>query len=64
MRTIEANASFTSKRSMSLILSPLSERILFVAGTGPVSMIVGSVPTLHVARILALGFNPRAVPKS
>ena len=56
--TTEANASFTSKRSMSLMDMPLSARIFSVTGTGPVSMMVGSVPILAVALMRARGFNP------
>ena len=37
---------------------PLSRRIFSVTGTGPVSMIVGSVPILAVALIRARGFRP------
>ena len=36
---------------------PLSRRIFSVTGTGPVSMIVGSVPILAVALIRARGFR-------
>ena len=45
-RTTAAKASFTSKRSMSPIPIPAAASTRSVAGTGPVSMIVGSVPTL------------------
>ena len=37
---------------------PASRRIFSVTGTGPVSMIVGSVPILAVARMRARGFRP------
>ena len=43
---------------------PLSRRIFSVTGTGPVSMIVGSVPILAVARMRARGFRPCASPNS
>ena len=43
---------------------PLSRRIFSVTGTGPVSMIVGSVPILAVARIRARGLRPWRTPKS
>ena len=62
--TTLAKASFTSKRSMSLIDMPESRRILSVTGTGPVSMIVGSVPIFAVARMRARGFSPWASPKA
>ncbi len=63
-RTTAANASFTSKRSMSRIAMPLSRRIFSVTGTGPVSMIVGSVPILAVALIRARGLRSWRTPKS
>ena len=62
--TTEAKASFTSNRSTSEITIPASRRIFSVAGTGPVSMIVGSVPILQVARMRARGFSPMARPNS
>ena len=63
-RTTDEKASFTSNRSMSPIDIPLSARIFCVAGTGPVSMIVGSVPILAVALIRARGVRPFASPKA
>lgn len=53
--TTEAKASFTSKRSM-LPMEPCQAvaQNFSVTGTGPVSMIVGSVPILAVARTAGL----------
>ena len=51
--TTDEKASFTSKRSMSLMLSLLRSRILRVAGIGPVSMITGSTPTVVWSTIRA-----------
>ena len=41
-----------------------SRRIFSVTGTGPVSMIVGSVPILAVALMRARGLRPWRTPKS
>ena len=43
---------------------PASRRIFSVTGTGPVSMIVGSVPILAVALMRARGFRSWRTPKS
>ncbi len=49
---------------MSPIFMPLCANIFSVTGTGPVSMIVGSVPTLAVARMRARGLSPYFSPNS
>ena len=46
------------------MLMPLSRRIFSVTGTGPVSMMVGSVPILAVARMRARGLRPSCSPSS
>src|SRR5207247_3729341 len=53
--TWEANASFNSMRSMSLVRSPARASALRDAGMGPRPMQDGSTPALAAARILALG---------
>src|SRR5690606_3687102 len=63
-RTTLAKASLTSKRSMSEIAIPESLRIFSVTGTGPVSMIVGSVPIFAVARMRARGVRPCFSPNA
>jgi hypothetical protein len=62
----DANASFTSKRSMSPIFIPLRSSSFFVAGIGPVSMITGSTPTVVWSTIRARGLSPSdsALPRS
>ena len=60
--TTAANASFISIRSMSSIVRPAFASALRLAGAGPVSMIVGSVPVTAVARIRARGFRPSSSP--
>ena len=49
------NASFISKRSTSSMVMPARSRASRAAGIGPVSMIVGSDPTLAHDLIRALG---------
>ena len=63
-KTTAAKASFTSNRSISPMVSPASARIFSVTGTGPVSMMVGSVPIFAVARMRARGFRPWAIPNA
>ena len=63
-KTTDANASFTSNKSISLILIPAAFKTRSVAGIGPVSIIVGSVPILLVALNLARGFKLFCSPYS
>ena len=58
-RTTGEKASFTSKRSMSLSCRPAFFKTFCVAGIGPVSMMVGSEPTMACATIRARGRSPR-----
>jgi len=53
----DANASLTSKRSISPRCRPDFFNTFFVAGMGPVSMIVGSVPATAVATMRARGVS-------
>jgi len=55
--TTAENASLTSNKSMSSQLNPAIYSAFSAAGAGPVSMIVGSVPTTAVAITLALGVS-------
>ena len=57
-----ANASLTSNRSMSAIVSPTLASAFLVAGIGPVSMIVGSAPESAVATMRPRGTRPSALP--
>ncbi len=59
-----ANASFTSNRSMSSNDMPALASTFLVAGTGALSISVGSSPMFAVATILARGFRPCAVAYS
>src|SRR6266851_3873093 len=52
--TTGAKASLTSNRSMSLSCNPAFFRTFCVAGMGPVSMMVGSEPTIACATMRAL----------
>ena len=56
--TTAAKASFTSIRSISLIVKLAIESAFFVAGAGPSSIIVGSVEQVAADKILARGFKP------
>ena len=56
--TTEANASLTSKWSMSPTLRPLRSRALAVAGIGPVSMRTGSTPASAKVWNRARGVRP------
>jgi hypothetical protein len=49
---------------MSSIFIPDRFRIFFVTGTGPVSIIVGSVPIFSEAKTRARGFKPDFIPNS
>ena len=60
--TTEANASLSSKRSMSAVVMPDLFSTFLVTSTGPVSMIAGSEPILAKARTRARGFNPAFLP--
>src|SRR5207248_1514484 len=62
LSTTEANASLSSHRSMSSGVSPAIFRTFSVAGVGPVSMMVGSEPTVAVATIRARGVSPNVLP--
>ena len=53
-----ANASLTSKRSMSSTVRPALASALRLAGAGPVSMIVGSAPESAVATIAGARGEP------
>ena len=57
LKTTDAKASLTSNKSMSLMSIPAAFRTRSVAGIGPVSIIVGSVPILLVALNFARGFR-------
>ena len=59
--TTEANASFTSIRSMSSSVMPALASTRFVAGPGAVSMITGSAPATAVMRTRARGLSPCAL---
>jgi hypothetical protein len=61
-RTTDANASFSSNRSMSSTVRPARSSTLRVAGVGPVSMMTGSLPLVAVATMRARGVNPCEVP--
>ena len=54
-RTTEANASLTSKRSMSDTVRPARSSALAVAAAGAVSMMQGSSAALAVDKIFAFG---------
>ncbi|MOA05023.1 hypothetical protein D3C78_1246030 [compost metagenome] len=54
----EAKASLTSNRSMSLILSPALPSTFWVAAIGPVSINVGSEPTVVKATTRARALRP------
>ena len=62
--TTLAKASLTSNKSMSPTLMPVSFRIFSVTGTGPVRLMVGSVPIFAVAFTRARGFRPYFSPNS
>ncbi len=62
LSTTAANASLTSNRSIWSAVMPALARAFCADGTGPVSMIVGSVPTTPVATTRARGVRPRSVP--
>mmetsp|Transcript_47398 Transcript_47398/g.101395 ORF Transcript_47398/g.101395 Transcript_47398/m.101395 type:complete len:385 (+) Transcript_47398:199-1353(+) len=53
-----AKASFTSYNPTSSIFSPNFSSTFWEAGTGPSSMITGSVPTSSSPTSLAMGFTP------
>ena len=59
-RTTGAKASLTSKRSMSFNCRPAFFKTFAVAGIGPVSMMVGSEPTIAWATMRARGLSPSA----
>ena len=56
-----ANASLTSNRSMSPISMPAFARALRVAGTGPVSMMIGSSPHTAMLRTRARGLQSQGL---
>ena len=58
--TTEANASLTSKRSMSSNVMPAFSTQRVAAGPGAVSMMTGSVPATAVMMIRARGVMPWA----
>lgn len=60
--TTDANASFSSNRSMSSIVKPARSSTLRVAGVGPVSMMTGSAPLVAVATMRARGVKLAAAP--
>src|SRR5690606_3546597 len=59
-----ANASFTSKASMSAMVMPARSRIRWVAGMTPVSMRTGSSPTTAKCRMAARGVRPSCRARS
>ena len=63
-RTTDAKASFTSNKSISLIVILALFKDFIVAGAGPVNIIVGSVEQVANDRIRALGFRPICSPIS
>jgi len=62
--TCAANASLSSIRSMSIIVSPARSRALAVAGTGPIPMVRGDTPATAHERSTASGRRPRASARS
>ena len=62
--TTEANASFSSNRSMSSTVRPARSSTFLVAGVGPVSMMIGSAPLVAVATMRARGVRPCDLPAS
>ena len=60
--TTDANASFSSNRSMSSTVRPARSSTLRVAGVGPVSMMTGSAPLVAVATMRARGVRPCDLP--
>ena len=62
--TTEAKASLISNRSIWSSLSPAFLSTRWVAGIGPVSMMVGSTPARAVATMRARGLSPRALARA
>ena len=56
-----AKASFTSNRSIWSMVMPARASAFLAAGTGPVSMMVGSAPLSAVATMRARGVRPWAL---
>ena len=57
LKTTAAKASFTSIRSMSEIFIFALSKAFFVAGAGPVNIIVGSVEHVAIERMIARGLR-------
>ena len=62
--TTLANASFSSNRSISSFVMPARCSSLFATNSGPVNMIIGSLPMLAMARMRARGLRPYFSPIS
>ena len=53
----DANASFSSNKSISVIFKPARSNAFCVAGTGPIPIIAGSTPATAMLTIFAIGFK-------
>ena len=61
---LTANASLFSNRSISSSFMPVFFRNLYVTGTGPRSITIGSVAATTMCRTTARGFNPNLLQAS